>query len=252
MLRTLANILILFLTTLAAAITFVAGWSYGYYGARVELPPPPQLAALSATNGICRPPGARDFLTLETTPPLVRDAVLAAEDPGFFERPPTNPAYDLVRAMFDRTPRRMSVAISAPVERCLMTLSRQCWRTRLEWHICGFVVAYRMETMLSKQFIFELYLNEIHFGRGAYGVAAAANAYFAKPLSDLTVDEAAFLATLPGSPNLLTRDAARARARRNLVIDRMVAAGAVAADEAAAAKGRPLLLQTASMPDKQL
>jgi penicillin-binding protein 1A len=250
--RTLANILIAVLTTAAAVVTFVAGWFYGYYGARVMLPGGPQLAILSAANGICRPQGARDFLTLEATPPLVRNAILAARDPGFFERPQINPAYDLLRTMFTRTTNPRSFAISAPVERCLMSLSRQCWQTRLEWHVCGFILAYRMETRLSKDFIFELYLNEIHFGRGAYGVVAAANAYFAKSLSDLTADEAAFIAALPGSPQLLARNALRAKEQRNLVIDRMVAAGTLAADEAAAARERPLLLQTISTPDKEL
>jgi membrane peptidoglycan carboxypeptidase len=246
--RKFASILIAVLIVSAAAVFFVAGWSYGYYGARVNLPPEQELAALSAANGICRPQGARDFLTLEATPPLVRSAVLAAEDPDFFERPPINPAY----AMFDNQPRRKSFAISAAVERCLMSLSQQCWRTRLDWHVCGFILAYRMETRLSKEFIFELYLNETRFGRGAYGAAAAASAYFAKSLSDLTTDEAAFIAALPGAPYFLARNPGGAKERRNLVIDRMLAADAIATEEAAAAKERPLLLQTASVPDKEL
>jgi membrane peptidoglycan carboxypeptidase len=250
--RKFASILIAALIVSATTVSFVAGWSYGYYGARVNLPPEQELAALSATNGICRPQGARDFLTLETTPPLVRSAVLAAEDPDFFERPPVNPAYDLVRAMFDSQPRSKSFAISAAVERCLMSLSQQCWRTRLDWHVCGFILAYRMETRLSKEFIFELYLNETRFGRGAYGAAAAASAYFAKSLSDLTTDEAAFIAALPGSSYFLARNPGGVKERRNLVIDRMLAAGAIAAEEAAAAKERPLPLQTASVPDKEL
>jgi penicillin-binding protein 1A len=250
--RKLASILIAGMTISAAAVSFVAGWFYGCYSARVKLPPQQELAALSAANGICRPQGARDFLTLEATPPLVRAAVLAAQDPGFFERPPVNPAYDLVRAMLGSQPRRRSFAISAPVERCLMSLSRQCWQTRLDWHICGFILADRMETMLSKDFIFELYLNETRFGRGAYGAVAAASAYFAKSLSDLTADEAAFVAALPGSPYFFARNPGRATARRDLVIDGMLAAGAVTAREAAAAKERPLLLQTAAMPDQEL
>jgi membrane peptidoglycan carboxypeptidase len=250
--RKLASILIAGLTVSAAAVSFVAGWFYGYYGATVSLPPQQELAALSAANGICRPQGARDFLTLEATPPLVRDAVLAAEDPGFFERPPASPAFDVVRSLFGSHQKRSSFAITAPVEQCLMSLSPACWRTRLDWHVCGFILAYRMQTRLTKEFVFELYLNEIRFGRGAYGAAAAAAAYFAKPLADLTADEAAFIAALPGSPYFLARNPGRAKDRRNLVIDRMLAAGAIPAEEAAAAKERPLLLQTAAMPDKEL
>ena len=59
----------------------------------------------------------------------------------------------------------------------------------------------RIEQVMSKQRILELYLNEIYLGLGSYGVAAAAQAYFNKPLDQLTLPEAAFLAALPKAPN---------------------------------------------------
>ena len=77
------------------------------------------------------------------------------------------------------------------------------------------ILALRIEQNLSKDRILELYLNEIYLGLGSYGVAAAAQAYFNKPLDKLTIAEAAFLAALPKAPNNLNPfkypDAARSR-----------------------------------------
>lgn len=63
------------------------------------------------------------------------------------------------------------------------------------------ILAYKMELVLTKDKILELYLNQIYFGQGAYGIASASQTYFGKDLSVLTTAEAAFLAGLPKSPN---------------------------------------------------
>ena len=95
-----------------------------------------------------------------------------------------------------------------------------------------------MERVLSKDRILELYLNEIYLGGGTYGVAAAALNYFNKSLDELDVGEAAFLAALPKAPNNYNpeRNPEAARARRDWVIDRMVEAGFITAEQGAAAK----------------
>ncbi len=86
------------------------------------------------------------------------------------------------------------------------------------------LVALRMEQVLSKQRILELYLNEIYLGRGSYGIAAASLIYFNKPLDQLDIAEAAFLAALPKAPSSYNPDRypEAAKDRRNWVIDRMV------------------------------
>jgi penicillin-binding protein 1A len=91
--------------------------------------------------------------------------------------------------------------------------------------------------------IFEIYLNEVWFGRRSHGAAAAANAYFGKSLSDLTLDEAAYLAALPRAPYSVGRDRELGIRRRNFVIDRMAEAAAVSPAQAASAKQQPLLLR---------
>ncbi|HKQ35027.1 MAG TPA: PBP1A family penicillin-binding protein, partial [Nitrospiraceae bacterium] len=85
------------------------------------------------------------------------------------------------------------------------------------------ILAYKMELVLTKEQILELYLNQIYFGQGAYGVASAAQTYFGKDLSALTIGESAFLAGLPKSPNHYSPFKAydRAKKRQEHVLARM-------------------------------
>ena len=85
------------------------------------------------------------------------------------------------------------------------------------------LLAMRIEQVMSKQRILELYLNEIYLGLGSYGVAAAGQAYFNKGLDQLTLPEAAFLAALPKAPNNYNpfKFPEAAKARRDWVLDRM-------------------------------
>src|SRR5208337_3145177 len=98
------------------------------------------------------------------------------------------------------------------------------------------ILAVRIEENLSKQRILELYLNEIYLGLQSYGVAAAAQAYFNKPLDEITPAEAAFLAALPKAPNNYNpfRFPEAAKARRDWVLDRMAEDHVLTAEQAAA------------------
>jgi penicillin-binding protein 1A len=104
------------------------------------------------------------------------------------------------------------------------------------------IVAFRIEGVLNKQQILELYLNEIPLGRQSFGVQAAARAYFGKDVDQLALHEAAFLAVLPKAPETYGRAkfAEKAMTRRNWVLDQMVKNGFVDAASAAAAKAQPL------------
>jgi penicillin-binding protein 1A len=104
------------------------------------------------------------------------------------------------------------------------------------------VLASRIESVLTKQQILELYLNEIPLGRQSFGVQAASRAYFGKDVGELNLAENAFLATLPRAPEKYGREkyAAEALERRNWVLDQMVRNGAVSAAQASAAKAQPL------------
>ncbi len=104
------------------------------------------------------------------------------------------------------------------------------------------ILARRMESVLSKPQILELYLNEIPLGRQSFGVQAASRAYFGKDVGELQLHEAAFLAILPRAPETYGRAkyAERALERRNWVLDQMVRNGHATEAEAAAAKAQPL------------
>ena len=104
------------------------------------------------------------------------------------------------------------------------------------------VLASRIEGVLSKQQILELYLNEIPLGRQSFGVQAASRAYFGKDIGELQLHEAAFLSILPKAPERYgrARYAAQAIARRNHVLDQMVGNGWATPAAADAAKAMPL------------
>lgn len=108
------------------------------------------------------------------------------------------------------------------------------------------ILAGRIEQVLTKQEILELYLNEIPLGRRSFGVQAAARAYFDKDVDDLELHESAFLAILPKAPERYGRKGQEQAAltRRNFVLEQMEANGFITAAEKAAATAKPLGLVT--------
>jgi penicillin-binding protein 1A len=108
------------------------------------------------------------------------------------------------------------------------------------------LLAMRIEQAYSKDRIFELYLNEIYLGLGSYGVAAAALNYFDKPVNQLTIAEAAYLAALPKAPENYNpfRHKDRAIERRNWVIDRLIENGYIRAADGEAAKAEDLTVKS--------
>ena len=108
------------------------------------------------------------------------------------------------------------------------------------------ILAGRIEQVLTKQEILELYLNEIPLGRRSFGVQAASRAYFDKDVDDLELHEAAFLAILPKAPERYGRKGQEQAAleRRNFVLDQMEANGFISGSERRAAAAKPLGLVT--------
>lgn len=178
-----------------------------------DLPPIPDKAALWGLN---RPAGAtfvdRDGkvigqrgprqgapLTLDELPVYLPQAFLAAEDRRFYH----HGALDLrgvVRAALTDLRRRHVVqgasTITQQIARTLFLTPEQTLRRKLQE--AG--LAMRIEQLMSKDEVLELYLNRIYFGGGAYGVDAAAHTYFGKSARQVTLSEAALLAALPKAP----------------------------------------------------
>jgi penicillin-binding protein 1A len=105
----------------------------------------------------------------------------------------------------------------------------------------------KLEHNLSKDQIFEIYLNQIYLGNRAYGFAAASEAYFGKPLKNISIAEAAMLAGLPKAPSAYNpiSNPKRARSRQLYIIERMEEHGFITKDQAAAAKLEDLKIRTA-------
>ena len=110
------------------------------------------------------------------------------------------------------------------------------------------LLAYSLESMLSKDDILHLYLNQIYFGTGAYGIEEAAGIYFGKSVRDLTLGEGAYLAAIPKNPSRYTLrgDPAAAKERQRYVLERMprVLSGGAVRVTFGAAHGTVLLRQT--------
>jgi penicillin-binding protein 1A len=108
------------------------------------------------------------------------------------------------------------------------------------------LLTFKLEHMLSKDQILEIYMNQIFLGNRAYGFAAASEAYFGKPLKDITVAEAAMLAGLPKAPSAYNpiSNPQRARIRQRYIIERMLENGFIDVKEAEAAKSQELKIRT--------
>ncbi|MCW1404531.1 transglycosylase domain-containing protein [Novosphingobium sp. MW5] len=107
------------------------------------------------------------------------------------------------------------------------------------------ILSLRIEQAYTKDQILELYLNEIYFGFGAYGVAAASLIYFDKSVHELSLEEVAYLAALPKGPSNYHpyKETEAAVGRRNYVLDRMMADGYIDTQEGEAAKQKPIVVK---------
>ncbi len=187
----------------------------------------------------------RIFVPYAAIPDRVKNAFVAAEDQNFWTHNGVDPLAILRAAVTDvenlhsgRRPIGASTITQQVAKNMVLgnvvTMQRKFKEA---------ILAMRIEQTLSKQRILEIYLNEIYLGLGAYGIAAASETYFDKPLDELTVAQAAFLGALPKGPNNYNpyRYAEAARGRRDWVIDRMVETHAITAEAAREAKAEPLI-----------
>jgi penicillin-binding protein 1A len=179
-------------------------------------------------------------VSAKTLPPHVTNAFIAAEDKRFREHTGVDMAA-IIRAMManaraGRTVEGASTITQQLVKNLFLTPDQTIKRKAQEARLAG-----DLERLLSKDDILDLYLNRIYLGAGAWGVDAAAHAFFDKTPADLTLAEAAMLASFPKAPSRFAQQAlsARAKERQEYVLDQMVEAGFItqaARDEAAAQK----------------
>ncbi|MCR9086268.1 MAG: penicillin-binding protein 1A [Rhodobacteraceae bacterium] len=182
----------------------------------------------------------RLFAPSSEIPDLIKQAFISAEDKNFY----THQGYDpvgMASAIVDMAQggrlRGASTITQQVMKNFLLSGDRSAERKIKE-----LILAVRLEQTLTKEQILELYLNEIYLGQNSYGVAAAAQTYYNKPLSELNVEEAAYLAALPKAPSTLhpVRAKESATQRRNFVLREMYENGFITQAAYQDARAEPL------------
>lgn len=189
----------------------------------------------------------RLYVPLSAIPPQVIHGFLAAEDKNFYSHLGVDPLSILSAAITNISRIQESkrpIGASTITQQVARNFLLQDISTlvSLDRKIKEAILAFRIEQAYSKDYILELYLNQIYLGSGAYGVAAAALTYFNKSLDELTLEECAFLAGLPKAPSHYDPRKAyeAAKGRRNYVIKRMEEEGFITTDSAQKAMASPL------------
>lgn len=185
----------------------------------------------------------RTLVTLDKIPKNLQNAFIAVEDNRFYEHSGIDPR-GIMRALY-------SNIVSGEVAEGGSTITQQLAKNAflsqertITRKIQEVFIAIRLEQQYTKDEILEMYLNQIYFGRGAYGVQAAAQTYFGKDVSQLNLSECAMLAGIPRSPNYYSplNNLSAALERRSEVLDQMVKYNYITADTAARTKQEHLAL----------
>lgn len=185
----------------------------------------------------------RIVVPFEDIPPVMINAVLAIEDARFFEHSGVD-----YRGLLRAALANLGEAKSQGASTITMQVARNVYLSSEKSYlrkIYEILLTFKLEHLLTKEQILEIYMNQIFLGHRSYGFAAAARTYFGKSLQELTIAEAAMLAGLPKAPSAYNpiSNPKRARARQLYIIDRMLENGFITEAEAKAAREEPLRLR---------
>jgi penicillin-binding protein 1A len=171
----------------------------------------------------------RNYLPIRAIPKVMQDAVLAIEDARFYQHQGVD-YRGVLRAGLENLREARSQGASTITMQVARNfyLSTEKTMTRKIYEI---LLSLKIESLLSKEQILELYMNQIYLGQRAYGFAAASEIYFGKPLKDVNIAEAAMLAGLPKAPSAYNPIAnpRRAQIRQRYIIERMLETGYITA-----------------------
>ncbi len=194
----------------------------------------------------------RKYVRLGKVSPVAQEAVLDIEDDKFYEHGPVDPEAILRAALTNYAAGEVqqggSTITQQLVKQGIIGSSEQTFERKFQ----EMALAARMERELEKDEIFELYLNEVYFANGVYGIGTAAQYYFRHPASELRLAQAALLAGMIASPNEFDpiHNPKAAKTRRNVVLDRMAELGDISEKEAAKAKRSGLGLHVTKIKEK--
>ncbi|MFT7621546.1 MAG: penicillin-binding protein 1A [Myxococcota bacterium] len=185
----------------------------------------------------------RSVAAPESIPKLVKLAVLAAEDADFYQHDGLD-YFGMARAMYKNVrDQRFSQGASTITQQVAKTFFLSAERT-IARKLKEVVLARRLEHELTKDEILYLYLNQIYWGHGRYGVKEAARFYFGKDLKDVSLADAALLAGMIAAPERFSpfKDQRKAQLRRAFVLDQMAKHGFVDSEKTEKAKREPIRL----------
>jgi penicillin-binding protein 1A len=183
----------------------------------------------------------RQLVDYKNIPKDVVNAFLAAEDDSFFKHSGIN-YLAILRAQLANIKAGQTVqggsTITQQVAKTLMLSNERTFTRKIK----DVLLAIDMEEHLSKEDILYLYLNQIYFGQGAYGISMAAETYFRKPVKDLKLEEIAILAGLPKAPSAYSpvTNPVRAKERQDYVLNRMADVGFIKKEQAKEAAAQPV------------
>jgi penicillin-binding protein 1A len=185
----------------------------------------------------------RNLTPIREIPQVMKDAVLSIEDSRFYQHGGLD-YLGLIRASIANLSKRKSQGASTITMQVARNvyLSTEKTYTRKIYEI---LLTYKLEHLLTKDQILEIYMNQIFLGNRAYGFASAAETYFGKSLKDITIAEAAMLAGLPKAPSAYNpiSNPKRARTRQLYIIERMEENNYITAKQALEAKAEPLRIR---------
>lgn len=188
----------------------------------------------------------RNLVRIGDVPDIMKKAVLAIEDDRFYSHSGVDYPSIVRAAMHNLTSssRQGASTITQQVARNFFLSSEQTFKRK----IYEALLALKIEQNLSKDQIFEIYLNQIYLGQRAYGFASAAQIYFGKPLAEINIAEAAMLAGLPKAPSAYNPVAnpRRARLRQQYILQRMHQLGYISDAQYKDAREQTLRIKTNS------
>jgi len=193
---------------------------------------------------------SRPWVSLSGIPIHVRNATIALEDPTFY-KDRDDDAAGVARSIWNMfSDNRDPISGPSITQRLVKKMLLEEPQPALDSRLKEFVLTTRLSQKYGRDEILEWYLNTSSYGNNADGVGAASEVYFGKPISELTLSEAAMLAGIPLSPGLNPIDNyAGARERQALVLKTMVDQGYITAEQADAALASPIEIQT---PEQQV
>ena len=191
-------------------------------------------------------------LKYEEIPPVLKNAILAVEDVRFYDHIGIDPIRIVGAGWKTLTTERVeggSTLTQQLTKNLFLSKEQTLSRKINEW-----ILALQIERYYTKNQIMELYVNHMFLGANAYGMEAGAETYFGKQAKDLTVAEAAMLAGIPKAPSDYspTSNPAKAKERRDLVLELMAKNGFISQADADSAKAKPIQLADTAYYQSQL